>query len=219
MAAHGALPRALAKMSPRFKTPSVSTWAMGAASVLWWLILIAIDRSENILWDSISGLGFAIAFYYAITAIAAPILFRRHLFQSWKNFLLVGVAPLVGAGVLAWVFIKSAIDYFFWSPDTAYTPAWFAFGEFRGLGAPFVIGIGMLLAGIPLWLWARHAYPRFFSRRAEAAASMTDLLPDELRVTEETAETPTLETAPFEAPPVRTRRTPIASGGGKGEGR
>jgi hypothetical protein len=29
-------------------------------------------------------------------------------------------------------------DTFFWSEDASYTPAWFAFGEFRGLGAPFV---------------------------------------------------------------------------------
>lgn len=191
MAAHGAMPGALAKIHPKYLTPTWSTWWFGIASVLWWIVLVLIDSSENILWDSITGLGFAIAFYIGITALAAPILFRKHLFKSWKNFLLVGVVPLVGFATLAWVFVKSAIDTFFWSSETAYTPAWFAFGDFEGLGAPFVIGIGMLVVGIPLWLWARKAYPRFFARKAEAADSLTDLLPDELRVTEETTEVAT----------------------------
>jgi len=188
MAAHRAAPKALAKIHPRYLTPTWSTWWFGIASIVWWIVLIAIDRSENILWDSITGLGFAIAFYYGITALAAPILFRKHLFKSWKNFLIVGVAPLIGALTLGWVFVKSAIDYFFYSPDTAYTPAWFAFGDFRGLGAPFVIGVGMLVAGIPLWLWARRAYPDYFRRRAEAAESLTEMLPDEFRVTDEATE-------------------------------
>jgi hypothetical protein len=34
------------------------------------------------------------------------------------------------------VFARSAVDYFFCTTDTAYTPAWFAFGGFRGLDAP-----------------------------------------------------------------------------------
>ncbi|MGZ5300146.1 MAG: APC family permease, partial [Actinomycetota bacterium] len=211
MAAHGALPKPLAKIHPRFLTPTWSTWWFGIASVLWWLVLVLIDSSENILWDSISGLGFGIAFYYGITAIAAPILFRKHIFKSFKNFVLVGLTPLLGFGVLAWVFVRSAIDYFFWSADTAYTPAWFAFGDFRGLGAPFVIGIGMLVAGIPLWLWARRAYPAFFARKAEAPDSLTDLLPDDFRVTQETTEVvPLLETEPFEAPAVPKPRTPAS---------
>ena len=188
MAAHGALPGPLAKIHPKYLTPTWSTWWFGIASVLWWIVLILIDRSENILWDSISGLGFAIAFYYGITAIASPILFRRHLFKSFKNFVLVGLVPLLGAAVLAWVFVKSAIDY--WNPANSYTPAWFAFGDFEGVGPALVIGLGMLLIGIPLWLWARHAYKPFFARRAEAAVSLTDLLPDELRVTEGTTEVP-----------------------------
>ncbi len=206
MAAHRGAPRALAKIHPKYLTPTWATWWFGIASVVWWVVLIAIDRSENILWDSISGLGFAIAFYYGITALAAPILFRRLLKKSVKTFVLVGLVPLLGFATLAWVFFRSITDYFFYSADTAYTPAWFAFGHFRGLGAPFVIGIGMLVIGIPLWLWARHVYRDFFSRTAEAATSLDELLPDEFRVTEETGGIS--ETKEFEAPAVPKPRTP-----------
>jgi amino acid transporter len=204
MAAHGALPRSLAKISPRYRTPTWSTWWFGIASIAWWVVLVLVDSSENILWDSISALGFAIAFYYGITAIAAPILFRKHLFKSPKNFLFVGVVPMLGFASLAYVFVRSLIDY--WNPESSYTPPWFAFGDFEGIGPALVIGVGMLLLGIPLWLWARRAYPAFFARKAEAPDSLTELLPDELRVTEETTEVPGLETAPFEPSSVRPRR-------------
>jgi amino acid transporter len=183
MAAHKAMPRALSKIDERFLTPTWSTWWFGIASVVWWVVLISIDRSENILWDSISGLGLAIAFYYGLTALAAPILFRRQLLRSPRTFVLVGVVPLLGFATLAWVFVKSAIDM--WDPANSYTPAWFAFGNSKGVGAAFVIGIGMLVLGIPLVIWARFVYRDFFGRKPEAAESLTDLLPDEFRVTEE----------------------------------
>ncbi len=183
MAAHKAMPRALSKIDRRFLTPTWSTWWFGIASVVWWVVLISIDRSENILWDSISGLGLAIAFYYGLTALAAPILFRRQLLRSLRTFVLVGIVPLLGFATLAWVFVKSAIDM--WDPANSYTPAWFAFGNSKGVGAAFVIGIGMLVLGIPLVIWARFVYRDFFGRKPEAAESLTDLLPDEFRVTEE----------------------------------
>jgi amino acid transporter len=206
MAAHRALPKALGKISPRFLTPTWSTWWFGILSIAWYMVLVAIDREENILWDSISGLTFAVAFYYGLTALASPILFRRVLGKSLRNFVFVGLVPLIGAAVLFWVLVKSAFDLF--DPAGSYTPAWFAFGDSNGVGAAFVIGIGSLLLGIPLWLWARKAYPTFFARKPEAVDSLADLLPDELRVTEETTEVPSLETAPFEVPPVRRTEAP-----------
>jgi amino acid transporter len=206
MAAHRALPKSLGKISPKYFTPTWSTWWFGIASIVWYIVLVAIDREENILWDSISGLTFAVAFYYGLTALASPILFRRVLGKSLRSFVFVGLVPLIGAGVLFWVLVKSAFDLF--DPVGSYTPAWFAFGDFSGVGAAFVIGVGSLLLGIPLWLWARKAYPTFFARKPEAVESLTDLLPDELRVTEETTEVPELETVPFEPPPVRRAGTP-----------
>jgi amino acid transporter len=170
MAAHGAMPKSLATIHPKYLTPTWSTFWIGAASILWFVALVLIDRSENILWDSISGLGFAIAFYYGITALAAPIYFRRFLFTGPKNFLLMGLAPLLGAATLGWVFVRSAIDY--WNPVNSYSPPWFAFGSFEGVGAAFVIGIGMLLLGIPLMLWWRWRNPAYFRQKLEAADTL-----------------------------------------------
>ncbi len=170
MAAHGALPRPLAKIHPRFLTPTWSTFWFGAVSIVWFVALVLIDRSENILWDSISGLGFAISFYYGITALAAPIYFRKFLFKSPKNLLFMGIAPLIGAATLGWVFVRSAVDY--WQPANSYSPPWFHIGSFRGVGAAFVIGIGMLLIGIPLMLWWRRKNPAYFRQKTEVANTL-----------------------------------------------
>lgn len=202
MGAHGALPRRFAQIHPRFMTPTWSTWAMGIASVAWYVVLVLIDTSENILWDSISGLGFAIAFYYAITALAAPILFRRVLTKSWKHFLFAGVAPVLSALALLYVFVRSAIDY--WNPANSYTPAWFAFGNFQGVGPALVIGIGMLVLGVPLMFWWKAVRPEFFRRRhPEVADSIDQPLPDPERVTE--AE---LELGSYAAPSVPSTGAP-----------
>ena len=170
MAAHGALPKSLAKIHPKYLTPTWSTFWMGTVSILWFVVLVMIDRSENILWDSISGLGFAVAFYYAITALAAPVYFRKFLFKSVKNFLLMGLAPLIGAATLIWVFVKCAFEY--WNPVNSYSPPWFSFGSFQGVGAAFVIGIGMLVIGIPLMFLWRAVHPEFFRQKLERAETL-----------------------------------------------
>ena len=81
-----------------------------------------------------------------------------------KNFVLVGVVPVLGALTLGWVFVRSAIDY--WSPDNSYTPAWFAFGGFKGVGPALVIGIGMLLLGVPLMFAVAPQEPRVLRHEA-----------------------------------------------------
>ncbi len=157
MAAHGAIPRRFAEIHPRFRTPSESTLWMGGLSIIWYVALTAY--SENILGASISALGLMIAFYYGLTGIACPIYYRRELTRSAKNFLMIGVAPLIGAAILTFAFIKSSVN--FWS-DTTY-------GTWFGVGETFVIGIGFLLLGVVLMLISMPFYRDFFSRRPEVA--------------------------------------------------
>ena len=117
------------------------------------------------------------------------------LTKSWKHFVLAGVLPVLSALSLLYVFVRSAIDY--WNPANSYTPAWFAFGDFQGVGPALVIGIGSLLIGIPLMLWWRAVNPSFFRRKAEVADSIDGLLADPDRITDEA------ELAPGPAPEVR----------------
>ena len=51
-----------------------------------------------------------IAFYYALTGLACAIYWRHELFRSLKNLIFIGVAPLIGAGLLAYLLFESARD-------------------------------------------------------------------------------------------------------------
>ena len=144
MARWGALPRTFGTVSSRWQTPTVSTIAMGAISVVWF---VAVNQlSQNVLGDSVTALGFMIAFYYGITGFACVIYYRREIFRSVRNFVAAGLLPLAGFGMLAFVFVRAYIDYGTkgFAEDYNYTKPW------HGIEVPILIGIGGLLLGIVL---------------------------------------------------------------------
>jgi amino acid transporter len=159
MARFNAIPRAFGRIHPRYLTPDVSTLAMGAVSLAWTLMIINV--SENVLFDSLTALGFQIAFYYGLTGFACAFYYRREVTKSVKNFIMVGVAPLAGGVIMALVFYKAFLDNK--DPADAYS------GGFLGVGAAVAIGIGLLLVGVVAMVWANIAYPKFFKRKWETA--------------------------------------------------
>jgi amino acid transporter len=158
MAAHGALPRYFARIHPRFRTPGPSTLWMGVLSIAWYVGLTIV--SANILTDSIDALGLMIAFYYGLTGFACAWYYRRHLLDSARNFLLVGVIPVSGGAILTWLFVKSIIDLS--NPANTSTGS-----DWAGLGAPIWIAIGSLVLGLVIAALQWRASPVFFRRRPE----------------------------------------------------
>ncbi|MFZ4583968.1 MAG: APC family permease [Acidimicrobiia bacterium] len=161
MAVHKALPQWFGKVSPKFLTPANTTWAFGILAVVWYVGLTVLSEQGlggDVLGDSITGVGYAIAFYYAATGFACVWYYRRSIFKSAKNFFFVGVAPILGAATLAYAFGKSAWDSLSPDPDSY---AWF------GLAPSLFIGVGLIVGGIPLMLgwWAKA--PTFFRRKAD----------------------------------------------------
>jgi amino acid transporter len=161
MARWGALPKTFARIHPRYLTPDYSTIVMGVVSVIWTVLVLALNPSQNVLGDSISALGFAIAFYYGLTGLAAVVYFRREVTKSVRNFLFAGVVPLAGFALMAALFVKAFHDYskkgFNYSPPLA------------GIEVPIAVGIGMLIVGVVLMLVSWIRYPEFFRRRPEVA--------------------------------------------------
>jgi amino acid transporter len=159
MARSNAMPKSLGLVHPRFMTPHVSTILMGVLSILWYVGLTIV--SENILYDSLAALGLMIAFYYGLTGFACTLYYRRELTRSVKSFVLIGVAPMLGALILAAIFVKSIWD--FTDPANSESgDSWF------GVGPPLIIGVGFLLMGVVLMLWWRFTAGReFFRRRPE----------------------------------------------------
>jgi len=160
MARQKAFPAAFARIHQRFQTPDISTIVMGAVSVLWYVVIVNI--STNVLSDSITAIGFAIAFYYGLTGFACAFYYRRELLKSFKNFFFVGVLPVLGGAILLIVFVK-AFTYYRHPANTTTLKGVF------GIGTPVVIGIGSLLLGVVLMLIARIPYHEFFKRKLEVA--------------------------------------------------
>jgi hypothetical protein len=133
---------------------------MGTLSIVWYVGLTLV--SENILFDSIAALGLMIAFYYGITGFACVIYYRRELTNSVKNFVFVGVAPLIGGLVLLWLFYASCVDLS--KPENSESG-----DSWLGVGPPLVIGLGFLALGVVLMLLWRGGHPDFFRRKLETA--------------------------------------------------
>lgn len=159
MARWGALPKIFGSVHHRFKTPDVATLAMGALSVIWFVVIVNV--SKHVLADSVTALGFMIAFYYGLTGFACAIYYRRQLLKSWRNFLFIGLAPVAGGLMLLGIFVKAAIFYGHAANNSS--------PDAFGIGLIDVIGIGALLVGVVAMLIAWRKLPAFFRRRPEVA--------------------------------------------------
>ncbi len=160
MSAHKAAPKTFAAITPKYLTPGISTIWMGGVSIVWYVSLTLL--SENVLADSITATGLAIAFYLGITGVACAWYFRHELFNDVRTFLIAGLGPALGALMLGYVFVKSSIDLA--NPANSETGS-----SWLGVGPPLAIGILSLLLGILLMLLQWRAAPGFFRRKLETA--------------------------------------------------
>jgi amino acid transporter len=160
MARRMAMPKALAHIHPRFRTPDVSTWTVAVIASVWYIVVDVL--SENALFDSLTALSLLIAFYYGLTGIACAIYYRRELTKSVKNFLLIGAGPVIGAILLFWLLVESIIDMS--DPENSYTGvAWF------GVGPPLVIGVGVFVVGVLFMIFWRIHDGRYWQEKPGVA--------------------------------------------------
>jgi len=156
MAHAGALPRAFARIHPRFRTPGFSTIVVGIVATAWYVG--GSIASQSFLTDSLNALSLMIAFYYALTGIACVVYWRRHIRDSVRNFLFIGVAPLLGAAGLGYLLVESAIQLS--SPSESSTGT-----SVLGVGMPLVVGIGFALVGVMIMFsWWAFGNRGFFKR-------------------------------------------------------
>jgi amino acid transporter len=159
MSVHRALPAVLARTHPRYRTPTVATLAMGAASALFFVLLTAVSR--NVLADSAASVGLLIAFYYGLTGFACVWFFRRDLLTSAHALLVKGILPLVGGLTLLGAFVLSVKSYW---------PAASSYSSFHGIGGIFLIGVGSLVIGVIVMLVTSRFLPRYFADGIPAPA-------------------------------------------------
>ncbi|MCK8679483.1 APC family permease [Streptomyces lichenis] len=160
MARRQALPKGLARIHPRFRTPDTSTWWVAVVAAGWYLVVNRI--SENALFDSLTALSLLIAFYYALTGLACAVYYRHHLLKDLRSFLFIGLGPLVGAALLAWLLAESVGDMA--DPANSYSgTSWF------GLGPPLVIALGIAATGVVVMAVQRLVSPAYWSERPGTA--------------------------------------------------
>ena len=159
MARQGAFPAAFGKVHPRYLTPHVSTITIGVIAAVWYGVLNSV--SQNFLFDSLTALSLMIAFYYSLTGIACAVYYRHELTKSVKNFFFIGVGPLIGSAILAYLFYKAIVEYSKVGDSYSGTQAF-------GIAIPVVLGLGLLLLGVVLSvLWRLTGHDKFFGRHRE----------------------------------------------------
>lgn len=152
MGRRGALPSRFANIHPRNLVPGTATVWAGVLSVIWYVLISIL--SSNVLGDCVAGLGFMVCIYYGFTGFACAIYYRRELTKSARNFIGLGLIPVLGGAILMGILGYGA--YFYGKAANDYSP------PFLGLGVPDWIGILGIVSGLGLMVWRRLTAPKFF---------------------------------------------------------
>ena len=126
------------------------------------MLLVALNPAQDLLGDSVTAIGFAIAFYYGFTGLRLRLVLPpgappQPLDPASRRASL----PLLGGVLMGAVFVKAFLDYRLAGAGYA--------APFLGIQVPIVIGIGSLLLGIPLMILAAAPLRRVLPARAEIA--------------------------------------------------
>jgi amino acid transporter len=155
MAAYQALPPSFAKMHKKYQTPTVSTIAMGLASIGFFVAMAAV--SDNILADSASAVGLLIAFYYGMTGFTSAWYFRDDRGHGLRELNARIILPLLGGLMLLAAFVRTVFDDY--NPDNSETVI-NVFG--LRMGGIFVIAVGSLIIGVILMYLTEARSPAYF---------------------------------------------------------
>ncbi|MFC1437060.1 APC family permease [Streptacidiphilus sp. N1-10] len=160
MGAQGALPRALARVHPKYRIPHVGTVAVGVAGGAVYVAMNLLGH-ELVIGDAVSACGVMIAFYYGLTGLTSAWVHRTQWRTGPADLWLRTVLPAIGGAVLiaagAWSLVHA------WDPansNTSWTPS---FAPDLHIGGTFVIGVASILVGLLALLVCRRRYPAFFT--------------------------------------------------------
>ncbi len=117
-------------------------------------VLLSVTSHDNLIADAFTSLALTIAFYYGITGFACTVYYRRHVFQSVKNFVMLAVLPVAGGLILFAVMIKAIIEY--GHKNGGYAK------PLLGIGSPVAIALITIIIGIVLMVVQRIVNPQFF---------------------------------------------------------
>jgi amino acid transporter len=177
MAAYKAIPKAFAKIQPRFLTPSVSTIVMGAVSIAVYIAFNYASNGIGVIGDAVVAIGLYIAFYYGLTGFACAWYYRRNLTSSMRNLWMQGILPVAGGLMLFFLGGWSVwLDYDV-ATENDFT-MWTVPGIHWQVGGAFVIAVVSLIVGVLAFIYCRLVNPAYFKKQTLTRATPT-LVPDE----------------------------------------
>jgi amino acid transporter len=152
MGRDGTLLKSFGTVHKKYKTPMVATLTITVIGIGLFIGSQFIGSIGTIMTDAIAAIGLQIAVYYALAGYSVVVLFRKEIFKNAKNFLLMGVWPLLGAVFMSAMFYKVI-------PTLNTTTKWI------GLGS---IGLGF----IPMmYYWSKgHVYFNLPTKEERLAA-------------------------------------------------
>jgi len=103
MARERTLPAALASIHPRRATPWIATIVVAVVSLVLFILSQKVGSVQNIMSDCVNAIGLQICVYYGLAGLTVVVAFRKILFDSVKNLVLIGVWPLLGAAFMFWI--------------------------------------------------------------------------------------------------------------------
>jgi amino acid transporter len=101
------LPEFLGNVSRRFATPVAASVIVGVLIVgLSWVYLLTTSVQDSFN-DVVAVTGLLFAIFYILTALATIVYYRRRVFTSGWDAVVLGVLSIAAAGFLGWIVVKS----------------------------------------------------------------------------------------------------------------
>ena len=149
------LPRSFARVHPRFRTPAWAAVFWGAVMVVIADAYAASSSLASAFGDVINLEAVPFTFFFIFTALATTWYYRHLLRRSLLDLVLVGVCPMAGAAVLAWVLEQSVTTL---APPT-----------------PWIL-LGLTVAGVVAMVISRFVLraPFFWARRSAWTPGVDD---------------------------------------------
>jgi len=100
------LPKSMGKVHTSYKTPWNATIFTTVFVLLFFIGSQFVKSVNNIAQSGVAAIGIQICFYYALAALSVIVLYRHQVLKSAKNFIFLGIWPLLSGIFLIAVLFK-----------------------------------------------------------------------------------------------------------------
>ncbi len=135
MGRDGVVSRRFAITHPKWQTPYVANLVIGIFALILFVLSNFLSSVSAVLTDAINAIGLQVVFYYGLAALSVIVFYRKIMFKSVVNFIILFLWPLIAALFLLIVGLSDI-------PSLNVVTN--------------VVGIGLIVVGVIPLLWGRY---------------------------------------------------------------